>query len=244
LNDFVKGMKILLGPNGTITMEFPHLMQLIEKNEFDTIYHEHFSYLSFVTVERVFAAHGLTLYDVEELPTHGGSLRIYARHAEDSSKPISRRAIDLKAREEAAGFNRLETYLGFTEQVRETKRKLLEFLIDAKRNSKTVVAYGAAAKGVTLLNYCGVRTDFIDYAVDISPHKQGHSMPGIHIPIYHPDKIRKTKPDYVLILVWNIKDEVMRQMADIGDWGGQFVVPIPELACYLPKIQEKIAAQG
>jgi len=168
LNDFVNGLKILLKPGGTITMEFPHLLQLIAKNEFDTIYHEHFSYLSFITVETVFAAHGLALYDVEELASHGGSLRIYARHIEDSAKPMSQRATELKAREEAAGFTKLESYLTFTEKVQETKRKLLEFLIGAKRAGKRVVAYGAAAKGVTLLNYCGVRSDFIDYAVDLS----------------------------------------------------------------------------
>jgi 2-polyprenyl-3-methyl-5-hydroxy-6-metoxy-1,4-benzoquinol methylase len=244
LNDFVAGMKILLKPNGTITMEFPHLMELIAKNEFDTIYHEHFSYLSFTTVESVFAAHGLVLYDVEELSTHGGSLRIYARHREDGSKPISRRADEFRAREAAAGFNRLETYLSFTERVKETKRKLLEFLIRTKREGKSVAAYGAAAKGVTLLNYCGVRTDFIDYAVDLSPNKQGLFMPGVHIPIFHPNKIKETKPEYVLILPWNIKDEIMRQMACIGQWGGAFVVPIPEVTLYAPTRCEKIAANA
>jgi SAM-dependent methyltransferase len=234
LNDFVQGMKILLKPQGTITMEFPHLLQLIERNEFDTIYHEHFSYLSFTTVETVFAAHGLTLYDVEELPTHGGSLRIYARHTEDCSKPLSRHVRDLKAREEAAGLGRLETYLSFTGKVQETKRKLLDFLIRAKREGKSIVAYGAAAKGVTLLNYCGVRSDFIDYVVDLSPHKQGRFMPGVRIPIFHPDKIKETKPDYVIILAWNLKDEIMRQMAYIDGWGGRFVVPIPEVKIYVP----------
>jgi hypothetical protein len=243
LNDFVEGMKILLNPRGTITMEFPHLLQLIAKNEFDTIYHEHFSYLSFVTVERVFAAHGLALYDVEELPTHGGSLRIYACHREDGSKAPTDRIRELKAREEAAGFRRLETYLSFTEQVKETKRKLLEFLIRAKREGKSIVAYGAAAKGVTLLNYCGVRTDFIDYAVDLSPHKQGHFMPGVRIPIFHPDRIAETRPDYVLILPWNLKDEIIRQMAGIAEWGGQFVVPIPEVMFHSALPEPKIAAQ-
>jgi SAM-dependent methyltransferase len=243
LNDFVKGLKILLKPQGTITMEFPHLLQLIAKNEFDTIYHEHFSYLSFITVESVFAAHGLSLYDVEELPSHGGSLRIYARHVDDSSKAVSQAAKELKAREETAGITRLETYLSFTEKVRETKRKLLEFLIRAKREGKTVVAYGAAAKGVTLLNYCGVRTDFIDYAVDLSPHKQDHFMPGVRIPIFHPDKIKETKPDYVMILPWNLTHEIMCQMACIGDWGGQFVVPIPMVNVCSPAQQAKRAAQ-
>jgi SAM-dependent methyltransferase len=229
LNDFVEGLKILLKPNGTITMEFPHLMQLIENNQFDTIYHEHFSYLSFSTVERVFARHGLALYDVEELPTHGGSLRVYASHAEDTSKLMSRSAKELKAREQAAGFNEMEAYMLFTEKVKETKRKLLEFLIGAKNDGKTIAAYGAPAKGVTLLNYCGVRTDFIDYAVDLSPHKQGHFMPGVRIPVFAPAKITESKPDYVLILPWNLKDEIMNQMACIADWGGRFVVPIPEV---------------
>jgi SAM-dependent methyltransferase len=244
LNDFVEGMKILLKPDGTITMEFPHLMQLIAKNEFDTIYHEHFSYLSFTTVESVFAAHGLSLYDVEELTTHGGSLRIYACHGDGISKTVSQRAKNLKAREAAAGLTRLETYLCFTERVKETKRKLLEFLIGAKRTGKSIVAYGAAAKGVTLLNYCGVRTDFIDYAVDLSPHKQAHFMPGIHIPIFHPDKIKETRPDYVLILPWNLKDEIIWQMAYIREWGGQFVVPIPEVSLHRAPVLQKIATRA
>jgi len=235
LNDFVEGLKILLRPGGSITMEFPHLMQLIEKNEFDTIYHEHFSYLSFTTVEKVFAAHGLALYDVDELPTHGGSLRIYGCHSDDTAKVVSRRAEELKAREGAAGLTRLEIYLSFTERVKETKRQLLEFLIDAKRKGKSIVAYGAAAKGVTLLNYCGVRTDFIDYAVDLSPHKQGHFMPGVHIPIFHPAKIKETQPDYVLILPWNLKDEIIQQLACVSEWGGQFVVPIPEVSVCAPR---------
>jgi 2-polyprenyl-3-methyl-5-hydroxy-6-metoxy-1,4-benzoquinol methylase len=235
LNDFVEGIKILLRPGGSITMEFPHLMQLIGKNEFDTIYHEHFSYLSFTTVEKVFAAHGLALYDVEEVPTHGGSLRIYGCHSGDAAKTVSRRAEDLKAREVAAGLTRLETYLCFTERVKETKRQLLEFLIDAKRQGKSIVAYGAAAKGVTLLNYCGVRADFVDYAVDLSPHKQGHFMPGVHIPIFHPGKIDDTRPDYVLILPWNLKDEIIRQLAHVGEWGGQFVIPIPEVSLCAPR---------
>jgi C-methyltransferase-like protein/putative zinc binding protein/methyltransferase family protein len=243
LNDFVEGMKILLRPNGTITMEFPHLMQLMVNNQFDTIYHEHFSYLSFSAVERVFESHGLALYDVDEIPTHGGSLRIYAAHAA-AGAPVSERARELKAREQASGFDQMETYLSFTEQVKETKRKLLEFLIHEKRNGKTIVAYGAAAKGVTLLNYCGVRTDFIDYAVDVSPHKQGHYMPGVHIPIYHPDKIKETRPDYVLILPWNLKDEIIRQMAEVGEWGGQFVVPIPELTVYPAPRAQRIAAHA
>lgn len=232
VNDFVKGMKILLDPQGVITMEFPHLMRLMEENQFDTIYHEHFSYFSFIAVEQIFAAQGLTLFDVEELPTHGGSLRIYARHSEDESKPISENALKLKEREISAGFNRLACYAAFAEQVKETKRKLLDFLIQAKREGKTIAGYGAPGKGNTLLNYCGIRTDFIDYTVDRNPYKQGKFLPGTHIPIFHPDKIVQTKPDYVLILPWNFKEEIMQQMDFIREWGGQFVVPIPEVKVY------------
>jgi 2-polyprenyl-3-methyl-5-hydroxy-6-metoxy-1,4-benzoquinol methylase len=232
LNDFVQGMKIILKPQGAITVEFPHLMRLMAENQFDTIYHEHFSYFSFITVDKVFTAHGLTIFDVEELPTHGGSIRIYARHAEDSSRPISPRVVELKAREEAAGFTRLDCYFSFSEQVKETKRKLLEFLIQAKREGKSVAGYGAPGKGNTLLNYCGIRTDFLDYTVDRSPYKQGKFLPGTHIPIFHPDKIQETQPDYLLILPWNLKHEIMAQMAHIRDWGGQFVVPIPEVQVY------------
>jgi SAM-dependent methyltransferase len=232
LNSFVGGMKILLKPQGVITMEFPHLMQLMEGNQFDTIYHEHFSYFSFIAVEKVFAAHGLTLFDVEELPTHGGSLRIYARHTEDIAKPIGQRVTELRAREEAAGFTRMETYALFAEQVKDTKRRLLDFLIGAKWEGKSIAGYGAPGKGNTLLNYCGIRTDFLDYTVDRNPYKQGKLLPGTHIPIFHPDKIKETKPDYVLILPWNFKDEIMEQVGYIRDWGGQFVVPIPEVKVY------------
>jgi len=232
INDFVQGMKILLKPQGVITMEFPHLMRLMEENQFDTIYHEHFSYFSFLTVEKIFAAHGLTLFDVEELTTHGGSLRIFARHAEDTSKPVGPRITELRDREEASGYARLETYTRFAEQVKETKRKLLEFFIRAKRDGKAIAAYGAAAKGNTLLNYCAIRTDFLDYTVDRSPHKQGRFLPGTHIPVYSPEQIRKTRPDYLLILPWNLKDEIIQQNAYIRDWGGRFVVPIPELTVY------------
>jgi 2-polyprenyl-3-methyl-5-hydroxy-6-metoxy-1,4-benzoquinol methylase len=232
LNDFVKGMKILLKPQGVITMEFPHLMRLMEENQFDTIYHEHFSYFSFITVAQVFNAHGLTIFDVEELPTHGGSLRIFACHTEDDSKLISQQVRELKAKEEAAGFTRLNHYFSFGEQVKETKRKLLSFLIEAKQNGKSIVGYGAPGKGNTLLNYCGIRTDFLDYTVDRSPYKQGQFLPGTHIPIFHPAKLQETQPDYVLILPWNLKEEIMKQMADILDWGGQFVVPIPEVKLY------------
>jgi SAM-dependent methyltransferase len=228
LNDFVAGMKILLKPGGVITMEFPHLQRLMEENQFDTIYHEHFSYFSFVTVERVFAAHGFTLFDVEELSTHGGSLRIYARHADDLSKPVGERVTELRAREKALGYEDLAIYAGFGGRVKETKRKLLTFLIEAKRAGKHIVGYGAPGKGNTLLNYCGVRTDFLDYTVDRSPHKQGRFLPGTRVPILHPDRIAETRPDYVLILPWNLKDEITQQMAHIRSWGGRFVVPIPE----------------
>jgi len=231
LNDFVQGMKILLKSQGVITMEFPHLMRLMQENQFDTIYHEHFSYFSFITVEKVFAAHGLAIFDVEEIPTHGGSLRIYACHAEDS-KPISQKVSELRAREEKAGFTHLEHYFSFGEQVKQTKRQLLSFLIEAKAQGKTVVGYGAPGKGNTLLNYCGIRTDFLDYTVDRNPYKQGNFLPGTHIPIFHPDKIGETRPDYVLILPWNLKEEVMAQMAFIREWGGKFVVPIPTVKTY------------
>ncbi len=229
LNDFVAGMKILLKPNGVITMEFPHLQRLMEENQFDTIYHEHFSYFSFVTVEKIFAAHGITLFDVEELPTHGGSLRIYGRHEEDTAKPVSGQVTELRAREEEAGTTRLETYSRFAEQVKETKRKLLEFLIAAKRNGKKIAGYGAPGKGNTLLNYCAIRTDFLDYTVDRNPYKHGRFLPGTHVPIFPPDRIRETKPDFLLILPWNLKDEIIKQNAFIREWGGKFVVPIPEI---------------
>jgi 2-polyprenyl-3-methyl-5-hydroxy-6-metoxy-1,4-benzoquinol methylase len=229
INDFVAGMKIVLKPEGIITMEFPHLLRLIEQNQFDTIYHEHFSYLSFVTVEKIFAHHGLTLFDVEELPTHGGSLRIYAKHSENNEIKIEQRVEKLKEVEKQKGLGDLETYLNFSRKVQETKRKLLSFLIQVKMDGKTIVGYGAAAKGNTLLNYCGIRTDFIDYTCDRSPHKQGKFLPGTHIPIYSPDKIAETKPDYVLILPWNLKEEVTQQLSYIREWGGKFVVPIPEV---------------
>jgi 2-polyprenyl-3-methyl-5-hydroxy-6-metoxy-1,4-benzoquinol methylase len=229
LNDFVTGMKLLLKPEGVITIEFPHLLQLIAQSQFDTIYHEHFSYFSFLTVERVFSAHGLTLFDVEELPTHGGSLRIYGRHSENAKLTVTERVANLKAKEGAARLDSTDTYLDFTKQVKSIKRQLLAFLIQAKTEGKSVVGYGAPAKGNTLLNYCGIRTNFIDYTVDRSPHKQGLFLPGTHIPIYSPDRIAETKPDYVLILPWNLRSEIIEQMAYIRDWGGKFIVPIPHL---------------
>lgn len=229
VNDFVEGLKILLKPAGVVTIEFPHLMRLMEENQFDTIYHEHFSYFSWIAAEKIFAAHGLVLFDVEELPTHGGSLRIYARHEGDLTKPISEKALDLRKRELAAGFDRIETYTDFSDQVIETKRKVLEFLIDARRAGKTIAGYGAPGKGNTLLNYCGIRTDFLEYTVDRNPYKQGKFLPGTHIPIFQPDKIAETKPDYLFILPWNLKDEIIKQNAFIREWGGKFVVPIPEV---------------
>jgi SAM-dependent methyltransferase len=229
INDFVGGMKIMLGDKGVITMEFPHLQRLIEGNQFDTIYHEHFSYFSFVAVNRIFAHHGITLFDVQELTTHGGSIRIFGRHTEDVSRPISENVKELLDREKALGFESLAYYQKFEEQVKETKRKLMEFLIQAKREGKTVVGYGAPGKGNTLLNYCGIRTDFLDYTVDRNLHKQGNYLPGTHIPIYSPEKIKETRPDYVLILPWNLKNEITQQHAYIKEWGGQFVIPIPEV---------------
>jgi SAM-dependent methyltransferase len=232
LNDFVGGIPILLKPTGVLTMEFPHLLRLMEENQFDTIYHEHFSYFSFTSAKNVFDFHGITLFDVEELPTHGGSLRIYGRHKEDQSKPVSPRVTELLEREMKAGVTNLDFYKNFEAQVKETKQKLLEFLIQARRGGKTLAGYGAPGKGNTLLNYCGIRTDFIDYTVDRSPHKQGNLLPGTRIPIFSPEKIIETKPDYVLILPWNLKEEIMDQMSHIRDWGGKFVVPIPEVTVY------------
>jgi SAM-dependent methyltransferase len=228
INDFVAGMKILLKPTGVITMEFPHLQRLMEENQFDTIYHEHFSYLSFFTVEKIFAHHGLTLFDVDELPTHGGSIRIYARHTEDTSKSVSERAQQLRARELSMGFDKLRTYESWNEKVKATKRKILAVLFDLKNRGKTIAGYGAPGKGNTLLNYCGIRTDLFEYTVDRNPYKQNTFTPGTHIPIHSPDRIRDTKPDYLFILPWNLKEEIISQMSFIREWGGKFIVPIPE----------------
>ena len=232
LIDFVGGLKLLLAPDGVITMEFPHLVRLVEGNQFDTIYHEHFSYFSFVAVERVFAAAGLVLFDVEELPTHGGSLRIYARHAESSRHPVTERVGALAARERALGVETAAWYEGFAERVRETKRGLLDFLIRERRAGRAVAAYGAPAKGNTLLNYCGVRSDLLDYTVDRSPHKQGRYLPGTRIPIHAPERVFETRPDHLLILPWNRRDEIAAQMAGIREWGGRFVVAIPEVEVF------------
>jgi 2-polyprenyl-3-methyl-5-hydroxy-6-metoxy-1,4-benzoquinol methylase len=229
LNDFVAGMKVVLRPGGIISMEFPHLVQMIQHNQFDTIYHEHFSYLSLCTVEKVFDKHGLKIFDVEEIPTHGGSIRVLACDADQVHVSVSRRVSELRQRELDLGIQNMAIYASFGERLRETKRALLEFLISAKRGGKSIAGYGAPAKGNTLLNYCGIGTDFLDYTVDISPHKQGHFLPGTHIPIYHPRVIRETRPDYVLILPWNLRDEIMEQLADIREWSGRFVVPIPKV---------------
>jgi 2-polyprenyl-3-methyl-5-hydroxy-6-metoxy-1,4-benzoquinol methylase len=232
LNGFVAGLKLLLTAGGTITMEFPHLLRLVEGNQFDTIYHEHFSYLSFQVTERVFAAHGLTIFDVEELSTHGGSLRIYARHAEESDRPALGSVEALRRRETEAGYHRIETYLGFAERVAETKRKLLEFLIGVRRRGRRIAGYGAPGKGNTLLNYCGIRTDFLEYTVDRNPYKQGLFLPGTHIPIYPPERLAQTRPAYILILPWNLKDEIAAQLAYAREWGARFVVPIPEVEVF------------
>lgn len=229
LNDFVEGLKIALKPDGIITMEFPHLLRLIENNQFDTIYHEHFSYLSFYTVRKLFASHSLELFDVEEIPTHGGSLRIYGKHTHNKSIKVTNRVGDLLEKEKSAGLLDLKTYYNFRKKVKSTKRALLQFLIKAKNEGKNMVGYGAPAKGNTLLNYCGIRTDFLDYTVDRNPYKQNKYLPGTHIPIRHPDKVKQDKPDFVLILPWNIKDEIMKQMDYIREWGGRFVIPIPEV---------------
>jgi hypothetical protein len=229
LNDFVAGIQIVLKPQGVATLEFPHLARLMEQNQFDTIYHEHFSYFSLISVEKIFAAHGLTLFDVEELSTHGGSMRIYARHTADNSRPATGRLADLRNRELALGLNQMNAYSSFDEQVKATKRNLLDFLIQARRSGKKIAGYGAPGKGNTLLNYCGIRTDFLDFTVDRNPYKHGKFLPGTHIPIFPVEKIDESRPDYLLILPWNLKDEIVKQMARIRDWGGQFVVPIPNV---------------
>jgi SAM-dependent methyltransferase len=227
LLDFVKGMKILLKPTGVITMEFPHLLRLMEENQFDTIYHEHFSYFSFSVVEKIFASVGITLFDVEELPSHGGSLRIFGRHTENTALAITDRVATLKQKENQAGLLGLQAYDAFGEKVKETKRRILEGLIAEKRQGKSIVLYGAAGKSNTLINYCGLRTDFFDYAVDKNPYKQGHFLPGTRIPVYAPDRIQETKPDRLFIGVWNLKQEIIAQTAYLREWGGKWLIPIP-----------------
>jgi SAM-dependent methyltransferase len=228
LTDFVAGFKILLKPTGVATFEFPHLLRLIEECQFDTIYHEHFSYFSLLVADRIFADQGLAVFDVEQLSTHGGSLRIFAAHAE-SAPGRTERFDALIAAEREAGLDHPKTYADFGKVVAEVKYRLLEFLIAAQREGKTVVGYGAPAKGNTLLNYCGVGTELLAYTVDISPHKQGRYLPGVQVPIHAPQRIFETRPDYVLVLPWNLKDEISAQMAGIRDWGGRFVVAIPTL---------------
>jgi SAM-dependent methyltransferase len=229
LNDFVAGMKRLLAPGGALTIEVPHLIRLIEGNQFDTIYHEHYSYFSFRTLRRILTAHGLDVFDVEELPTHGGSLRVYARHAEKDGGSHSPRIEELSAREESAGYETMGPYDAFDERVRECKRRLLEILIAVKREQKSVAAYGAPGKGNTLLNYCGIRTDFLDYAADKNPYKQGRYLPGTHVPIVSPDAISDTQPAFILILPWNIKEEIMAELAYTAAWGARFIIPIPDV---------------
>jgi SAM-dependent methyltransferase len=230
LNDFVAGIPTILAPGGTVTIEFPHLLRMLEENQFDTIYHEHFCYFSLISAEAVFAGHGMTIFDVEELWTHGGSLRIYARHTADSTRPVSERVTELRAREEAAGFLDVATYTRFEDQVRATKRDLLALLSEIKDEGKTIVGYGAPGKGNTLLNYCGIRTDFLDFTVDRNPYKQGRFLPGTHIPIYPPEHIDEVRPDFIFILPWNFKDEILVQLAHARDWGARFIVPIPKPA--------------
>ncbi len=230
VNSFVEGIRTILKADGVCTIEFPHLLRTLQGNQFDQFYHEHFSYFSALTAERIFAAHGLRIFDIEELWTHGGSLRIFACHARNAGRPTTEAVGAILKREREAGLDRMETYVAFAEQVRETKRKLLSFLIAAKRAGKSVAGYGAPGKGNTLLNYCGIRTDFLDYTVDRNPHKHGKFLPGTHIPIFPPERIAATKPDYVMILPWNLEKEIMGQLAYIRDWGGRFVVPIPEVA--------------
>ena len=229
LNDFVEGLRVLLKLRGILTLEFPHLLQLIERNEFDTIYHEHFSYFSFLTVVRILESHGLKVFDVEELATHGGSLRVFACRTEDSARRIEPNVVELLEKEKHAKLDRVEGYETFASQVKQTKFALVDFLLSTAQQGKTVAGYGAPGKSATLLHYCGIGKDLIAYTVDRSPHKQGRFLPGSHIPIHHPDRIRVTKPDYVVILPWNLKDEIIDQLHFIREWGGKFIVPIPKV---------------
>jgi 2-polyprenyl-3-methyl-5-hydroxy-6-metoxy-1,4-benzoquinol methylase len=232
LNDFVEGLKILLKPEGVLTLEFPHLLRLIDRNEFDTIYHEHFSYFSMLTTVRIMEAHGMKVFDVEELSTHGGSLRVYACRTESQTHDTQPNVRRLIAEEKSAGMAAVEGYESFARKVKQTKFALVDFLLTAAQEGKSVAGYGAPGKSATLLHYCGIGKDLIEYTVDRSPYKQGRFLPGTHIPIYHPDRIRETEPNYVVILPWNLKDEIMEQLQFIRKWGGRFVVPIPELAIY------------
>jgi SAM-dependent methyltransferase len=230
LNDFVEGLKTLLKPEGVLTLEFPHLLQLIQLNEFDTIYHEHFSYFSLLSTIKIMEAHGLKVFDVEELKSHGGSLRVYACRTESTTHGVERNVAKVLADEARAGLDRIDGYESFARQVKETKFALVEFLLNAAQHGKKVAGYGAPGKSATLLHYCGIGKDLIEYTVDRSPYKQGRFLPGSRIPIHHPDRIRETRPDYIVILPWNLKDEIIEQLQFIGAWGGRFVVPIPKVA--------------
>ena len=229
INDFVAGMQHILSPQGTITMEFPHLIQLIDNNQFDTIYHEHFSYLSLFTVQSIFLAKGLEIYDVDEISTHGGSLRIYAKHVGDTSKQISANVINLIQREKSKGVDKLDYYKGFTDKVEQIKLDLLSFLIDQKKKGKKVAGYGAAAKGNTLLNYCGIKKDLISLVVDANPIKQDKFLPGSHIPVVNEEKMKLERPDFVIIFPWNLSVEIKQQLSYIREWGGRFLIPIPTI---------------
>lgn len=229
LNDFVAGLKILLAKEGILTVEFPHLLRLIEGNQFDTIYHEHFSYFSFLTVQQVFAKHDMTIFDVQEVTVHGGSLRIFVKHADDNSKAMADNVNNLLEQEKALGLDNIKTYAQFASKIVKLKHNLLDFMLNANKQGKVIVGYGAPAKGNTLLNYCGIFSDFLPFTVDKNPHKQNHYLPGTRIPVLHPDVIKEKKPDYLLLLPWNLKQEIMEQMAYIKEWGGKFIVPIPEL---------------
>ena len=229
LNDFVAGIEMALAPAGVATIEVPHLLRLVESNQFDTIYHEHFSYFSFLSAQRVLAGHGLEVFDVDELKSHGGSLRLYAQRRSSGSRPVEARVDELADRERALGFDTLEAHRAFSARVEETKWSLLEFLIAARREGKRIAGYGAPGKGNTLLNYCGIRTDLLDYTVDRNPYKQGQFLPGTHIPILHPEALEQDRPDYILILPWNLKEEIVAQLGFARDWGARFVVPIPKV---------------
>jgi C-methyltransferase C-terminal domain/Putative zinc binding domain/Methyltransferase domain len=227
VNDFVAGMALVLARRGVITLEFPHVVRLIDGNQFDTIYHEHFSYFSLHTIVTILDRHGIEVFDVEELPTHGGSLRVYGRHKGDVTA-ISAPVKELLAYEEVFGLTDLGRYHRFASQVEETKRGILELLIGLKRRGATIAGYGAPGKGNTLLNYCGIRSDFLDFTVDRNPYKQGKYLPGTHIPIHSPEQIKRRRPDYVFVLPWNVKEEIVDQLSYIREWGGQFIIPIPE----------------
>ncbi|MBI4131056.1 MAG: methyltransferase domain-containing protein [Nitrosarchaeum sp.] len=233
LNDFVKGLKILLKPNGVITMEFPHLLQLIQQKQFDTIYHEHFSYFSFLVVQKIFLSHQLTIFDVDEIPTHGGSLRIYAKHVENQKFKVSDNVLKLNKKEYEFGIDKMDVYSNFQKTIELLKQQICEFFMAIKKENKTIIGYGAPAKGNTLLNYCKIGNEIINYTVDKNPYKQGLFLPGTHIPIKDPEKIRTTKPNYVLILPWNLKDEIIQQINFIREWGGKFITVIPEVKIHL-----------